>query len=114
MRTLAWITILVAGLVEVVAAENQVVTGTRLNNLVSVLLDAQSVPETGSPFTFTRLGDGWTFLTASWKGKGTARLTLDGKSLLDTALAQEGGSNASSEVTRYLTRGEHTVAVECE
>src|SRR6266550_4874524 len=83
----------------------------KLNNLVSELLEVASISESGKPFTFTRSSDGWIFVSSNSKGNGTARVILD-KS--DPVLVHDVEGGSRREAMRFVTKGEHTIQVECK
>src|SRR5262249_17665504 len=47
------------------------------NNLVSELLEVAAISKSGNSFKFTRLGEGWIFISAAYKGKGKLTILLD-------------------------------------
>ena len=81
----------------------------KLNNLVSELLEVSSISKSSKPFTFTRSSDGWIFISSSCNGNGTVSLTLDKESRAVIVHYGEGGR----EAMRYVTKGKHTIQVEC-
>src|SRR5205809_1665385 len=46
------------------------------NNLVSELLEVAAISKSGNSFKFTRLGEGWIFISAAYKGKGKLSILL--------------------------------------
>ena len=85
----------------------------KLNNLVSELLDVSSIAKPSVAFTFTRSSDGWTFISSTSDGTGMARVILDQGLRADPVIVHEPGQGARREAMRYLSKGEHTVHVEC-
>src|SRR4051794_38690654 len=53
----------------------------KLNNLVSVLLEVPAISKPDQTFAFVRPDDGWIFVSATGKGKGSLSITLDGQPL---------------------------------
>src|SRR5207245_8841633 len=83
------------------------------NNLVAELAHASSVAEPSAEFTFTRPTEGWVFISARFKGAGTAKGTLDPASRQDTVIAHDAKDGRSAEAMRYVARGAHRLRVEC-
>jgi hypothetical protein len=83
----------------------------RLNNLVSVLLDLSSISNPSQPFTFTRATDGWVFVSSGSSGRGTARITLDADP--DPLVLYDTRADPRNEAVRYISKGQHTIQVEC-
>jgi hypothetical protein len=77
----------------------------RENNLVSRLLDVSSISE-NKAWTFSRSSDGWILISLSASGSGTASVTLDKKEKVAE-------TSSRSEAMRFVTKGEHTLGVEC-
>ena len=69
----------------------------KLNNLVSDLLEVAPVANPNKPLTFSRSTDGWVFISATCKGKGTVRVMLD---------KELGGESAIVHCTEFGPRGE--------
>lgn len=86
----------------------------KLNNLVSELLEASSISKSSNPFTFTRSRDGWIFISSTYKGKGTVRIILDQASGGDAVIVHDADGDMLSEGMRYVTKGKHTIHVECK
>ena len=82
----------------------------RLNNLVSVLLDVSSIPNSNQFLAFTRSNDGWIFISARGNGKGSVRVFLNNESRAVIIHDDDG----RGEAMRYVTRGEHKIRVECQ
>lgn len=80
----------------------------RLNNLVSVLLEVSSISKSNRSWTFTRTNDGWIFVSATVKGKGSVGVHLDSEPDAVMVRDHEGGS----EAMRYVSRGAHTIRLE--
>ena len=81
----------------------------KLNNLVSALLVVSAISNANQSFRLTRPSDGWVFVSATCRGKGTARVTLE-KEVNPLILQRDDGS---AEAMRYLTRGTHALQAEC-
>jgi len=86
----------------------------KLNNLVSVLLDVSSISRSGNAFDFARSRDGWVLISSTGKGTGTIRITLDSASKSDVVIGLNVDGNRLAEAMRFVTRGKHTLRVECE
>ena len=84
------------------------------NNLVSVLLEASSIAKSGASFAFTRPAEGWIFLSAASKGKGTVYLFLDHASKAEAVLLHDTSAGRTAEAMRYVAKGEHRLRVEFE
>src|SRR5262249_34855305 len=56
------------------------------NNLISELLEVAAISKSGNSFEFTRSGDGWVFLTATYKGKGKLNILLENASAGDSVV----------------------------
>lgn len=82
----------------------------KLNNLVSVLLEASALAEPSAALTFTRARDGWICIAATCQGKGTVRITLDKES--EAVLAQDAEAGLAGEAMRFVGKGEHTLQVQ--
>jgi hypothetical protein len=82
----------------------------RLNNLVAELLEVASVAKSSQPFTFTRSSDGWIHIAAISQGAGTVRVLLD--KVPEAVIVQDG--DGRGEAMRHVTRGTHTIQVECQ
>jgi len=59
-----------------------------------------------------RSNDGWIFISTTCKGMGTVRVVLDQKAQRDVVIVHEGAGG--SEAMRYVSKGGHTLRVECE
>jgi hypothetical protein len=86
----------------------------KLNNLVSELLEVSSISQSAKPFMFTPSSDGWIFVSATCKGKGTARVILDKELRPDTVIVHDADAGPRAEAMRYVTKGAHTLQVECK
>jgi len=86
----------------------------KLNNLVSELLEVSAISESAKPFTFTRSNDGWIFVSWTSKGKGTVRVVLDKRLGGDSVIVHEAEDDPRGEGMDYVTKGEHTIQVECK
>jgi hypothetical protein len=105
-RLIALFIIFICGLAEAPDAEILFTGERRLNNLVSELLAVSSISKSSEPFRFTRPSDGWIFISATSRGRGTVRVILD----QDSVISHSEAGNA--EAMRYLTKGGHTVRLE--
>lgn len=96
------------------AVANLLFSGERpRNNLVSDLLEVASISDPSASFHFSRLRDGWIFISATHTGNGTATILLD-DAPRDTAVVISGNSSASPfDAFRRVAKGEHQVRVEC-
>jgi hypothetical protein len=79
------------------------------NNFVTELLVASSLAERDSEVSFTRPAEGWVFLSAKFKGDGTARCTLDN----DVVLSGPSKDGRPAEAVRFVAAGKHRFRVEC-
>src|SRR5260221_2713384 len=86
----------------------------RLNNLVSVLLEASSQSPSDKALDFTRSNDGWIFISASCRDKGPVDLILDRESRGDKIIVPDAENSPLSETMRYVTKGRHTIQVGSE
>ena len=84
------------------------------NNLVSELLEVSAISKSGTPFTFARSRDGWIFISATYNGKGTVRIILDKASGGDAVMVHDADGGTLSEGMRHVTKGKHTIHVECK
>src|SRR5436309_12295931 len=109
-RLLASIGILICGFAGAAGAKVVFSGERKLNNLVSELLEVSSVSKSSKPFKFTRSSDGWIFVSSTCKGKGTASVILDQE--LRAVIVHEG--EGGREAMRYVTKGQHTIQVECK
>jgi len=109
-QRLVAIGILVSGFAGVAEAEVLFSGERKLNNLVSELLEVASVSKPSQSFTITRSSDGWIFISATSKGKGTARVILDKEP--DPLIAND--VEGTREGVRYVTEGKHTIRVESQ
>src|SRR5439155_17987992 len=98
--------LLIFGLVGTATAEVLFSGERKVNNLVSELLEVSSISESSKPFTFTRSGDGWIFISASCRGNGTARVILDKELRGENVIVQDIENSPRGEAMRYLTSGE--------
>jgi hypothetical protein len=83
------------------------------NNLVTELFSASRIAEPRAEFPFRRAHDGWIFLSAGFKGAGTATCTLDRASGQNPVIASEARAGQRVEAVRYIARGEHRLRIEC-
>jgi hypothetical protein len=88
------------------------------NNLVSELLEAATISKSGNSFTFTRSGEGWIFISATYKGKGKLNILLDnapgGEPVVLYAANNAAERSQHAEAVRSVTNGEHKIRVDCE
>lgn len=84
----------------------------RLNNLVSELLEVSSISKSRQSFAFTRSSDGWILVSSTCKGTGTTTVILDQER--DTVIVHDAGGAPRREAMRYVTKGKHTLQVECK
>jgi hypothetical protein len=84
----------------------------KLNNLVSELLEVSAISKSSNSFTFTRSRDGWIFIAATDKGKGTVRIFLDQAPRGDAIIVNDADGGKPGEGMRYVTKGKHTIRVE--
>src|SRR5262249_12499076 len=88
------------------------------NNLVSVLLEVAAVSKSGNSYQFTRSGEGWVFVSATYEGKGKLKILLDpasgGAPVVLHAAENDAGRRALAEAVRRVAKGEHTIRVDCE
>ena len=113
-RLIVSIVILVGGLGGATDAKVLFAGERKLNNLVSELLEVSAIAKSSQPFTFTRSSDGWIFISATCAGKGTVGVILDKKSGGDTVLVHDAERGPRGEAMRYVTKGKHTLEVECK
>src|SRR5262245_10938022 len=113
-RLLVSILILVRGFAGAGEADILLSGERKLNNLVSELLEVSSISKTSKPFTFTRSRDGWTFISATFQGKGTATVILSKESGGDVLMVHDAGSGRIGEAMRFLPKGANTIQVECQ
>jgi hypothetical protein len=111
-RLVASFLICIGGIAEAAGPEIPFKEERKLNNLVSELLAVSSISKASQPFTFTSSKEGWIFISATCKGAGTVRVTLDPQSPMETTVIQ-GGAGAN-EAMRYLPKGVHTIGVESQ
>src|SRR5258706_7686391 len=111
---LASIAILISG------SAGSVETGTlpsrerRLNNLVSELVEVSSISTPSKPFAFRRSSDGWIFISSICNGSGAVRLILDKEARAETVIVHNSQGGLRGEAMRYVTKGEHSIEVECK
>ena len=108
-RVIASMVVFIGGFAGAAGAEIHFSGERKLNDLVSELLEVSSISKSSKPFTFTRSSDGWIFISSSCNGNGTVSLTLDKESRAVIVHDGEGGR----EAMRYVTKGKHTIQVEC-
>jgi hypothetical protein len=96
------------------AADGPSAAPTRLNNLVSLLVDASSITKPTSTFKFTRSRPGWIFVSATYQGKGTVKTALDGASDDDAIIVHATDGGDLDEAVRWVAKGEHELRVVCE
>src|SRR2546426_11205328 len=86
----------------------------KLNNLVSELLEVSAISKPGALYTLARSSGGWMLISSTCHGQGTVRLTLDKERRADAVLVQDAAGGPRGETMRYVTKGEHTLQVECD
>lgn len=88
------------------------------NNLVADLLEVADISRAGNSFKFTRSTEGWIFLSARSQGDGKLRILLESASGGEPVVLIDAGSgdrqSPIAEAVRRVTRGEHTIRVDCE
>src|SRR5439155_11713856 len=88
------------------------------NNLVSELLEVTAISKSGNSFKFTRLGEGWIFISAAYKGKGKLNIFLDhasgGEPVVLYAADNGAGRSRLAEAVRRVAKGAHKIRVDCE
>jgi hypothetical protein len=85
----------------------------KLNNLAADLLEASSIAKSSKAIPFTRSREGWIYISAACQGNGTVRIILDKVSRGDTVIVHEADGSRLSEAMRCVTKGSHTITVEC-
>jgi hypothetical protein len=113
-RRIALVVIFICGFAGASEAEILFSGERKLNNLVSELLEVTSISKSSKPIAFARSSDGWIFISSNCKGKGTVRVILDKASRRDTVIVHNAESGPRREAMRYVTKGEHTIQVECK
>ena len=83
------------------------------NNLVTELLQASSISQTGNSFTISRQRDGWILVSASCKGNGTVKILLDQVPIGNAIVVNGANGGTLGEIVRYVLKGEHRLGVEC-
>ena len=82
----------------------------KLNNLVTLLLDAAPAG-TAETFPFARSSDGWIFISLTTHGEGAVRLTLDETSPAETPIHPARGSGTTYEAMHHVAKGRHTLRI---
>jgi hypothetical protein len=95
------------------AAVVQASSEVRLNNLVSELLDARSVSEESTPFSFQRATDGWIVVAVAGHGKGTVRVLLDEAAGGEIIKGEERESPFHADAMRFVKAGVHSLKATC-
>src|ERR1041384_4172872 len=103
-RLIAPIVIFICGFAGAADAETLFSGERKQNNLVSELLEVSSLSKSSKPFTFTRSCEGWIFISATCKGKGTVRVILDKESSSDTVIVHDAGGGPCAEAMRHVTK----------
>jgi hypothetical protein len=85
----------------------------RRNNLVAELLEVAEISEAKSSFTFQRAQAGYIFVATDCLGKGTVTIKLDDAAEPLAVIACDADAAERSEAMRNVSRGEHTLTVEC-
>ena len=112
VELVAAVVIFISGLAGRAEAAIPYVGPRKLNNLVSEVLAVSSILHSSQPFAFVRSTDGWIFISATCKGTGTVRVVLDQETRRDIVIVHDGAGG--SEAMRYVSKGAHTVQVECK
>src|SRR5262249_18988310 len=80
--------------------------------------EVAAISRSGNSFRFTRPGEGWIFLSATYKGKGKLKILLDdapGSAPVVLHAADSAGEwSALAEAVRSVAKGEHKLRVDCE
>lgn len=114
---------LIALFVILLLAGNLVVTGEavvvkfdelRLNNLVSILLEASDISKSDGALTFTRSRSGWVFVSVNYRGKGNVKVILDKAAGGESIMAHDAAEGGADEAVRFVANGEHTIQVDCD
>jgi hypothetical protein len=107
--------ILILGLAFAESAEPMVLFSgvKKRNNLVTELLQASSISQTGNSFTISRQRDGWILVSASCKGNGTVKFLLDQVPIGNAIVVNGANGGTLAEIVRYVLKGEHRLGVEC-
>jgi hypothetical protein len=113
-RLIASVVVFICGIAGATEAEILFSGEKKLNNLVSELLEVASISKSSKPFSFTRSSDGWIFIFSICKGEGTVRVILDKRLGGDTVIVHDADGGSRREAMRYVTKGEHTIQVECK
>src|SRR2546425_19935 len=114
-RLIASVVIFICGFAGVAEAEILFSGEKKLNNLVSELLEVSSISRSSNSFAFARSRDGWIFISSTYKGKGTVSIILDQESKGDTVIVHDADDGRElSEAMRHVTKGKHTIQVECK
>ena len=85
----------------------------RLNNLVSELLVVSEIAGPGGEYSFARPSEGWLFVSATYRGRGTVKVVLD-ESDRDPIIAHDVEGGNVDEAFRFVAKGVHQIRVECE
>src|SRR5438552_3782961 len=85
----------------------------KLNNVVSELLQASSISQSGK-LNFSRPSDGWIFVAASYSGKGNISISLDARTTDEAILLRHNTSEKTGEAMRYVAKGEHQISVKSD
>jgi hypothetical protein len=113
VKILAALIALLYGVRSATAAEFELAGERRLNNLVTVVLEASSISAPNTTFTFSRPTSGWLFISVSGHGIGTTCVVLDKGSRPDEVIVQETENNLSGEAMRLVAQGGHSITIEC-
>lgn len=85
--------------------------GKKLNNFVTVLLDAAPASGTES-FSFIRPTAGWIFISYATRGEGSVNLTLDKGGPEYAAIYPDSENGGTHEAFHYVSQGHHILHVE--
>ena len=119
-RILVSAMVLSIGVCEIARGDGTVVFSgeKKRNNLVSDLLEVDAISKSANSFKFTRRTDGWIFISASYRGNGKLTILLENSSssvpVVLFAAASAAERITPAEAVRHVTKGEHTIRVNCE
>ncbi len=112
MKTFAFIAAFLCGLAANAGAEVRFAGERPLNNLASVVFEADSISGSSQPFTFNRPRDGWIFISFSGRGKGSAWVVLDKEPQPASVIMQDTETSFRGEAMRLVAKGEHRIQIE--
>jgi hypothetical protein len=85
----------------------------RQNNLVAVLLEVAEISQPQSSFAFNRAHEGFIFVTADFRGRGTLTLGLDDLPEPLAAIKHDAETSHRTEAVRKIPAGAHKLRVAC-